>query len=169
VTAPDVPGLLSATSGVLALHSLEVRSASVATQGGMAVNSFVATPRFGSYPDLATLRNDLARALEGSLPLDERLSAKDAAYADRMAFAGPPPRVMWFDNEATDAIIVEIRASDSFGLLHRLTGALEASTLDIRSAQISTLGRSVVDAFYVTSGDGEISDDLREATTSRSW
>ena len=84
VTAPDVPGLLSATSGVLALHSLEVRSAIVATQGGMAVNSFVATPRFGSYPDLATLRSDLARALEGSLPLDERLSAKDAAYADRM-------------------------------------------------------------------------------------
>lgn len=166
VTAPDVPGLLSAASGVLALHSLEVRSASVATQGGMAVNSFVATPRFGSYPDLATLRNNLARALEGSLPLEERLSAKDAAYADRMAFAGPPPRVLWFD-EATDAVIVEIRATDSFGLLHRLTGALEASTLDIRSALISTLGRSVVDAFYVTSGDGEINDDLREATTRR--
>jgi [protein-PII] uridylyltransferase len=167
VTAPDVPGLLSATSGVLALHSLEVRSATVATQGGMAVDSFVASPRFGSYPHLATLRNDLARALEGSLPLDERLSAKDAAYADRMAFAGPPPRVLWFDDEATDAIIVEIRASDSFGLLHRLTGALEASKLDIRSAQISTLGRSVVDAFYVTSGEGEITDDLREATTRR--
>lgn len=167
VTAPDVPGLLSATSGVLALHSLEIRSASVATQGGMAVNSFVAKPRFGSYPDMATLRSDLARALEGSLPLDERLSAKDAAYADRMVFTGPPPRVLWFDNEATDAIIVEIRASDSFGLLHRLTGALEASTLAIRSAQISTLGRSVVDAFYVTSGDGEINDDLREATTRR--
>jgi [protein-PII] uridylyltransferase len=167
VTAPDVPGLLSATSGVLALHSLEVRSASVATQGGMAVNSFVATPRFGSYPDLATLRNDLARTLEGSLPLEERLSAKDAAYADRMEFTGPPPRVLWFDDEATDAVIVEIRATDSFGLLHRLTGALEASTLDIRSAQISTLGRSVVDAFYVTSGDGEINDGLREATTRR--
>jgi [protein-PII] uridylyltransferase len=167
VTAPDVPGLLSATSGVLALHSLEVRSASVATQGGMAVNSFVATPRFGSYPDLATLRNDLARALEGSLPLEERLSAKEVAYADRMAFAGPPPRVLWFDDEATDAIIVEIRATDSFGLLHRLTGALEASTLNIRSAQISTLGRSVVDAFYVTSGDGKINAGLREATTRR--
>lgn len=167
VTAPDVPGLLSAASGVLALHSLEVRSASVATQGGVAVNSFVATPRFGSYPDLATLRSDLARALEGSLPLEERLSAKDAAYADRMVFAGPPPRVLWFDDEATDAIIVEIRASDSFGLLHRLTGALEASTLDVRSARISTLGRSVVDAFYVTSGDREINDDLREATTRR--
>jgi [protein-PII] uridylyltransferase len=75
--------------------------------------------------------------------------------------------VLWFDDEATDAIIVEIRASDSFGLLHRLTGALEASNLDIRSAQISTLGRSAVDAFYVTSGDGEINDDLREATTRR--
>jgi [protein-PII] uridylyltransferase len=165
VAAPDAPGLLSVTSGVLALHSLDVQSASVATQDGMAVNAFVAAPRFGSFPDLAALRNDLARALDGSLPLADRLRAKDAAYADGLV--GPPPKVLWFDDEATDAVIVEIRAQDSFGLLHRLTGALEASRLDIRSAQISTLGGSAVDAFYVTAAANHRIDPAERAEASR--
>ena len=167
VAAPDSPGLLSVTSGVLALHSLDVQSASVATQQGMAVNAFVAAPRFGSFPDLAALRNDLARALDGSLPLAERLRAKDAAYADSEAVAGPAPKVLWFDGEATDAVIVEIRAQDSFGLLHRLTGALESSRLDIRSAQISTLGGSAVDAFYVTAAGDQPIEAAHRAEASR--
>jgi [protein-PII] uridylyltransferase len=167
VAAPDSPGLLSVTSGVLALHSLDVQSASVATQQGMAVNAFVAAPRFGSFPDLATLRNDLARALDGSLPLADRLRAKDAAYADPDGVVGPPAKVLWFDDEATDAVIVEIRAQDSFGLLHRLTGALESSRLDIRSAQISTLGGSAVDAFYVTAAGNHRIDPAQRAKASR--
>ncbi|HEX2307752.1 MAG TPA: [protein-PII] uridylyltransferase [Jatrophihabitantaceae bacterium] len=167
VAAPDAPGLLSVTSGVLALHSLDVRSAGVATEQGMAVNAFVAAPRFGSFPDVAALRNDLARALDGSLPLADRLRAKDAAYADRDGVAGPPAKVLWFDDEATDAVIVEIRAQDSFGLLHRLTGALESSRLDIRSAQISTLGGSAVDAFYVTAAGNHGIDPAQRAEASR--
>jgi [protein-PII] uridylyltransferase len=166
VAAPDAPGLLSVTSGVLALHSLDVQSASVATQQGMAVNAFVAAPRFGSFPDPAALRNDLARALDGSLPLADRLRAKDAAY-DQGGVAGPPAKVLWFDDEATDAVIVEVRAQDSFGLLHRLTGALESSRLDIRSAQISTLGGSAVDAFYVTAAGNHRLDPAQRAEASR--
>ena len=39
VAAPDSPGVLSrSTPGVLALHSLDVRSASIHTHAGMAVN-----------------------------------------------------------------------------------------------------------------------------------
>ena len=47
VAAPDAPGVLSRAAGVLALHSLDVRSASIHTHAGMAVNSFVVEPRFG--------------------------------------------------------------------------------------------------------------------------
>jgi [protein-PII] uridylyltransferase len=75
--------------------------------------------------------------------------------------------VLWFDDEATDAVIVEIRAQDSFGLLHRLTGALESSRLDIRSAQISTLGGSAVDAFYVTAAGNHGIDPAQRAEASR--
>jgi len=152
VAAPDSLGVLSKAAGVLALHSLDVRSATIRTHRGMAVNAFVVAPRFGSLPDPAVVRGDLARALDGSLPLAERLAAKERAY-DRGA-ARRPPTVHWFDGEATGATVVELRADDAIGLLYRVTAALERCRVDIRSARVSSLGGSVVDAFYVTTSGG---------------
>jgi [protein-PII] uridylyltransferase len=40
-------------------------------------------------------------------------------------------------------------------LLYRVTAVLERCGVDIRSARVSSLGRSVVDAFYVTGADGQ--------------
>jgi len=152
VAAPDSLGVLSKAAGVLALHSLDVRSATIRTHHGMAVNAFVVEPRFGSVPDPAVVRGDLARAIEGSLHLADRLAAKERAY-DR-GVARRPPTVHWFDGEATDATVVELRADDAIGLLYRVTAALERCHVDIRSARVSSLGGTVVDAFYVTTSGG---------------
>ncbi len=170
VAAPDAPGLLSRTTGVLALHHLDVRSATIATlpalPAAMAVNVFAVAPRFGHGPDAAVLRADLARALAGSLPLDERLAAKERDY--RAGPAGAPARVLWFDDAATDATVLELRAADSMGLLHRVTGALERCALDVRSARVSTLGGAVVDAFYVVGPDGRpVTGDALRARVER--
>jgi [protein-PII] uridylyltransferase len=119
----------------------------------MAVNAFVVEPRFGATPDVAILRNDLVRALDGSLPLAQRLAAKERAYT-RGDLAGRPPAVLWLDDAATDATVLELRTEDAIGLLYRITSALEQCGLDIRSAQVSSLGASVVDAFYVTVDGG---------------
>jgi len=156
VAAPDAPGVLYRTAGVLALHSLDVHAASIATQDGMAVNSFVVSPRFGELPDAALVRADLARAVEGTLGLADRLREKERTYARRGSQPRRPPRVSWFDDEATDATIVEIRAEDSIGLLCRVTAALERSGLDVSSAIVSSLGGSVVDSFYVTKGGRKV-------------
>ena len=164
VAAPDRPGLLSRTAGVLALHQLDVRAASAVTVGPTAVDVFTVSPRFGSGPDPALLRADVARALAGSLPLADRLAAKEAAYG-----SGPqqPPRVLWFDGAATDATVLELRAADAAGLLHRVTAALERAGLDVRGARVSTLGGSAVDAFYLVGADGApVTDpDVRRAVT----
>jgi [protein-PII] uridylyltransferase len=50
--------------------------------------------------------------------------------------------------------VVEVHAADGLGVLHRITGALTAAGLDVRSAHISTLGADVVDAFYVVDPRG---------------
>jgi len=164
VAAPDRPGLLSRTAGVLALHQLDVRAASVVTVGPIAVDVFTVSPRFGSGPDPALLRADVAGALAGSLPLADRLAAKEAAYG-----SGPqqPPRVFWFDGAATGATVLELRAADAAGLLHRVTAALERAGIDVRGARVSTLGGSAVDAFYVVGADGApVTDpDVRRAVT----
>ncbi len=152
VAAPDALGVLSRAAGVLALHSLDVRSASIRTHAGMAVNAFDVSPRFGTVPEAALIRQDLARALDGSLVLVDRLAAKERAYS--RSEIRRPPTVRWFDDEATNATVLELRADDAIGLLYRVTAALEQCGLDVRSARVSSLGGAVVDAFYLTTADG---------------
>lgn len=148
VVAPDRPGLLSLSAGVLALHRLDVRSASAFARGDTAVAVFRVAPRFGSLPDWTVVRDDLRHAAEGSLPLAERLEAREAAYARR---DGPvaPSTVRLVDGASETATVVEVRAPDELGVLHRITSVLDKYGLDVRSAHISTLGADVVDAFYV--------------------
>lgn len=147
VVAPDRTGLLSLATGVLALHSLQVHSASGRVDGATAVVVFEVSPRFGSLPDPALLRESLVRALDGSLPLAQQLARKERDYATPVDPDQPSPRVLWFDDEATGAVVMELRTHDRIGLLHRVAEALEACDVDIRWVKSATLGRSVVGSF----------------------
>ncbi|MGQ0576107.1 MAG: [protein-PII] uridylyltransferase [Pseudonocardia sp.] len=158
VAVPNTPGSLAAVAGVLALHSLEVHAAELGTNGrrpgehvarDVAVYELTVSPRFGGLPDPALVRADLMRALEGSLPLAEALARKERDYAP-MTPSGEvpaPPRVLWFDDEATGAVVMELRGTDRIGLLHRVAAALAECAADVRWARVSTLGVSVVDSF----------------------
>ncbi len=163
VAAPDSAGLLSRAAGVLALHHLDVRAATITTELSFVVDVFTVTPRFGRPPDPQSLRADLLQALAGRLPLRHRLDVLEKRYRSTQTRL-PPPRVLWFDEAATDATVVELRAGNSVGLLHRVTAALESCGLDVRSARISTQGTAVVDAFYVVDAAGRVvSDPARRA------
>jgi [protein-PII] uridylyltransferase len=50
--------------------------------------------------------------------------------------------------------VVEIRAGDTPGLLHRVASAIAASGADIATARIATLGAEAIDVFYLTGPDG---------------
>ena len=150
VVAPDAPGLLSLATGVVALHRLDVRSASVSSRGSTGVIVCRVAPRFGSLPDWAVVQNDLRRALTGELDVAAVLGSREAAYRTE---AGEPS-VRLLDDASETATVVEVRAADSLGVLHRITGALATAGLDVRTAHICTLGADVVDAFYVVGPDG---------------
>ncbi|MBA3252293.1 MAG: [protein-PII] uridylyltransferase [Geodermatophilaceae bacterium] len=157
VVAPDTPGLLSRLAGLFAVHGLEIVTATVTTQGSKAVNVFRVAARFGRVTDLQVLRADFAALLAGRFPLAARLAAAERAYPP--ATGADDALVLWFDGAASAATVVEVRAADSICLLHRLTAALERCRLDVRSARISTLGGSVVDAFSVTTSAGALVTD----------
>jgi [protein-PII] uridylyltransferase len=162
VAAPDTVGVLYRTAGVLALQLLDVRSAVIATHAGMAVNSFVVEPRFGRMPAAELLRGELARVLAGATGLAQRLREKERSYARRGAVGRVPGAVLWFDDAASEATVLEYRGVDAIGLLCRVTAALERCQLDVRSARVSSLAGSVVDAFYVTTRDGRpVPDEVR--------
>ena len=164
VVAPDAPGLLSLTTGVLALHRLDVRSASVFSRGPTAVTVCRVEPRFGALPDWAVVQVDLRRALSGELDLEAVLASREAAYADRTGLPAAAPVVRLIDDASDSATVVEVHAADALGVLHRITGAIAAAGLDVRTAHISTLGADVVDAFYVVGPDGgKLADEAARA------
>lgn len=152
VLAPDRPGVLSKAAGVLALNSLEVHAATLRSHGGATVDAFTVSPRFGSMPDASLLREQLSRAIEGSLPLADKLAAKERDYGGP-PLDPPPARVLWFDDEATGAVVLELRAADRIGLLHRVAGALEQCGADVQWARVSTLGATVVDSFSIAGAE----------------
>ncbi|GAC1324336.1 MAG: [protein-PII] uridylyltransferase [Mycobacteriales bacterium] len=154
VIAPDRPGLLAASAGVLALHRLDVRSADASTVGPTAVSRFAVLPRFGALPEPARVRDDLRAALEGRLYLVDRLAERERAY-DSEPSTWAPPRVLWLDDVAETATVIEVRAHDRLGVLHRIACALESCGLDVRSARLSSVGVEVIDAFYVVDPAGQ--------------
>ena len=132
----------------------------------VAVDVFSVSPRFGSLPDAGLIREQLTRAIAGELRLDERLAAKERDYGGPPSDA-PPPRVLWFDDEASGAIVMELRAADRIGLLHRVAATLEGNKLDVRWAKVATLGGTVVDSFCLVPQDGENLDPARRRTIER--
>ncbi|MGH3669028.1 MAG: hypothetical protein ACRDSH_00085, partial [Pseudonocardiaceae bacterium] len=58
------------------------------------------------------------------------------------------------DDEATGAVVLELRTTDRIGLLYRVAAALEHSAVSVRWARVATLGSSVVDSFCLTSAGG---------------
>jgi [protein-PII] uridylyltransferase len=156
VAAPDRPGLLSAVAGALALHGMDVRAANVAGEGGVAVEVFTVEVARGTWPDTARLREDLAAVLSDPTALAERLSARGRVYpAPRRSAAHLPGADVRVDNDASEsATVLEVRAHDEVGLLHRITRVLFEASLDVVSARVSTLGELVVDAFYVREAEG---------------
>ncbi|MFI1798618.1 [protein-PII] uridylyltransferase [Streptomyces sp. NPDC020379] len=154
IAVPARSGVLAATAGVLALHRLTVRAADLRSVGGALLLRWRVAAEFGSLPESVRLRNDLVRALDGGLDLVGRLAEREAAYARRRRGVHWPPRVTVAAGGSRDATVLEVRAQDAPGLLHRIGRALEDAGVWVRSAHVSTLGAHVVDAFYVTRVDG---------------
>ncbi|WP_328906093.1 [protein-PII] uridylyltransferase [Streptomyces sp. NBC_00234] len=176
IALPDRPGVLPAAAGVLALHRLTVRAADLRavelpTELGESADllllSWRVAAEYGSLPQAARLRADLVRALDGSLDIRARLAEREAAYPRRRGVKAPPPRVTVAAAGSQVATVIEVRAQDAPGLLHRIGRALEQSAVRVRSAHVSTLGANAVDAFYVTGPDGEPLSDVRAAEVAR--
>jgi [protein-PII] uridylyltransferase len=168
VVAPDRRGLMAAVSGVLALHRLSVRSATMRTEGGMAVDVWSVDPEYGDPPALQALRDDIRRALDRSLDVAALLEKREAARTPiGRAPAPPAPRVDVASGASEVATVVEVRAHDRLGLLHRLGRALTLAGVDVRAARVSTLGAEVVDVFYVVDESGRPLDDGRAREIAR--
>ena len=144
VAAADRRGLLGSVAACLAMHRLDVLSADASTVDGRAIVEFWTSPRYGSPADPVALTADLRRVVAGDVSVTQRVRARLSSVR-----GGAAPRVVWNRGAATDAVVLELRAADSPGLLYRVATALDEAAAEVRAARISTLGSDVVDAFYL--------------------
>ncbi|MBT2469707.1 [protein-PII] uridylyltransferase [Streptomyces sp. ISL-66] len=174
VAVPDQTGVLPAVAGVLALHRLTVRAAELRSLelpdrlGEVLVLRWRVAAEYGSLPQAARLRTDLVRALDGSLDVPAKLADREAAYPRRRGVVPPPPRVAVVPEVSSLATVLEVRAPDAVGLLHRIGRVLESAGVRVRSAHVSTLGANAVDTLYVTTVDGKPLDPADAAALATS-
>ncbi|WP_016909886.1 [protein-PII] uridylyltransferase, partial [Streptomyces xiaopingdaonensis] len=164
LAVPEQPGVLPCAAGVLALHRLTVRAADLRTvelPGELAADrrpvlllTWRVAAEYGSLPQADRLRSDLRRALRGALDITARLAEREAAYGRKRKAPAPPPVVTVPCDGSELATVLEVRAQDTPGLLHRIGKGLEDAGVRVRSAHISTFGANAVDAFYLTDGRG---------------
>lgn len=166
VAAPDRVGLLGLVAGVLAMHRLQVRTAVTESVGDRAIEVWGVEPLFGDPPEVDRLREDIRRALGGQLDVTGRLARREreAARAGSRMPEQVPAVVELVDGASARATVLEVRAHDAPGLLHRIGMAIAATGTDITAARVATMGSEVVDVFYLVDRRGDpLAPDLAAA------
>jgi [protein-PII] uridylyltransferase len=162
VVAQDRPGLLVTLAGALTVCGLDVLEASLfGTTDGFALDVFRGADPFGRVADDEGLRvtQTIERALAGELDLSVKVDERRRAYARISAEASNEVRVEVSSEESETDTVVEVYADDDIGLLYRLASTFTELDLDVRIAKVATLGKRVVDVFYVRDADARKVDD----------
>ena len=158
VISRDRPGTFSRVAGALAVAGLDVLEAVAHSEASSALSRFTVVPSHADTIDWEKVTTLVRQALAGEVALDERVDERARTYARTgvvpEADAAPPE--VRVDNEASGtSTVIEVYAPDAVGILYRLTKALNAVDLDIRTAKVQTLGPRVVDSFYVRTAKGD--------------
>jgi [protein-PII] uridylyltransferase len=153
IAATDRLGLFSDTAGLLASHSIQVRSAVLHTVEGVAVNTWRVDKQLASdLPDTAYLIKQLSRLQAGETGILTPVQRREARAHGSGTVSNPYVELVADASET--AAVIEVRTGDRAGLLYTLGRALSQIQLSIRSAHISTLAGQAIDTFYVTEVDG---------------
>ena len=135
--APDRVGLLADFSGLFALQRIPVRSARAWAQELYSVSVWeVAEPGL----DVPYLRERYEAIAEGRVDPAGRLRPDPKALA---------PTVEVRPDASRSATVLEVRAADQPGVVHRVCAALAQLDVAVRSAHVETLGPQAVDVFYL--------------------
>lgn len=159
IACNDRLGLFSDTAGLLASHSVAVRSAVLNTVDGVAVNTWRVDKQLPTdVPDPALLVQELERLENGDTSMLHRVRKRESRAHSG---GGVAPFVEAVPDASASASVVEVRTGDRSGLLFALGRALSERRLSIRSAHISTLAGQAIDTFYLTEADGSVPSPAR--------
>ena len=169
IVIPDSTGILSTVAGVLNLLRLDVRSARTKSVGNSAVMEWIVIPDpHAPILEESKLHDEINRALKSRSSLSERIQNRIDAYAELPTIPVPDPIVETFLDAATDATIIEVRSHDRPALLFGIGDSIARSSVDIRSAIVTTLGAEAIDTLYVTEiGGGPLTPERADEVALR--
>ncbi|HUF99719.1 MAG TPA: [protein-PII] uridylyltransferase [Ilumatobacter sp.] len=163
----DSPGSFSRIAGVLSLHGLDVVTARAHSDEPQLGRTSMGAAEFrvdvrDEGVDWKPIRRDLLRAMQGQLALESRLAERARTYRRRrptQAAKPSPPSVTFHDGASSNATVMEVRCPTQIGILYRIARAIASIGLDIRHANVQTIGADVVDTFYVRNWSDELVTD----------
>jgi [protein-PII] uridylyltransferase len=169
IVIPDSTGILSTVAGVLNLLRLDVRSARTKSVRNSAVMEWIVIPDpHAPVLEEQKLHDEITRALKSRSSLSERIQERIDAYSQLPSIPVPDPVVETFLDAATDATIIEVRSHDRPALLFGIGDSITRSSVDIRSAIVTTLGAEAIDTLYVTEiGGGPLTPERAEEVAMR--
>ena len=169
IVIPDSTGILSTVAGVLNLLRLDVRSARTKSVGNSAVMEWIVIPDpHAPVLEEQKLHDEITRALKSRSSLSERIQERIDVYSQLPSIPVPDPVVETFLDAATDATIIEVRSHDRPALLFGIGDSISRSSVDIRSAIVTTLGAEAIDTLYVTEiGGGPLTPERAEEVAMR--
>lgn len=161
ISTPDRPWLLNRIAGILTLNNFSILGAAlITTDDGIAVDILTVEHKYESEIDQARwekLRRETGKALLGRIAVGHRLKRRLAGASHSMdSESGARDLRLVIDNDASaDCTVIELHARDHEGFLYEATRVLADLGLDIHLAKIATMGRDVVDVFYVKDAIGQ--------------
>jgi [protein-PII] uridylyltransferase len=152
VCTRDAPALFSRICGILVAHGFNILGARIHTwTNGIVMDTFQVESLGTSQPAADT--EQLARMKEDLRDLLSKRAMPPLTRPDRYPAMSPRVKI---DNRSSDFYtIVEVKASDRFGLLFAVTSTLAALGLGVHVALIDTRRGQVMDAFYVQDSTGQ--------------
>ncbi len=163
VCTRDGPGLLARLAGTLTAHGLSILSLDLFTrEDGVVLDTFRVAGGGGPLGPLESalrqkVEEGLRGAIEGRYDVEEAVRRWQAKARPRRRRRLPPGRPgVSFDNDASASrTVVEVRADDQPGLVHRIAITLAGNGMTIHLAKIATEKSQALDVFYVTDFGGQ--------------
>ncbi|RIK10419.1 MAG: hypothetical protein DCC49_03015 [Acidobacteria bacterium] len=157
----DRPWLLNRIAGILTLNNFSILGAAlITTDDGIAVDVLSVEHKYETEIEAARwekLRRETGKALLGQIAVGHRLQRRlTGTSRPNDTEDGADGLRLVIDNDASsECTVIELHARDQEGFLYEATRVLADLGLDIHLAKIATMGRDVVDVFYVKDALGQ--------------
>ncbi len=165
VVTADRTGMFARIAGLLAAFGMNIlRGYAFSNRRDVVLDFFQFDDTRGTFRAAAEqdrFRELLAGTVEGEVEVDELLARREGSLLFQTPGEKLEPVVYFDSGEGREYTIMEIVASDSLGLLYRISREITAAGCNIELVLISTEGARAVDVFYLTRGGGRLEGDLR--------